>query len=350
MAQEKEKLVGLDIGDHTIKLIQLSEEKDGYSLEKLGGISLHPGAMRAGVIEDEDAVVGAIQTLIQQEEVTEKKAAVGLSGRNVSLHTVWVPEVDQENLEALLAWEGEQYLPFPLDELHLDYRIQGETEENGKRWFQVLLAGIRKTHVESYQNALSRAGLEIAVVDCAPLAMENALAASGIVGESESFALLDIGSQLTNVHVVGGGLSLLSRCILLGGRDYTRAIEKSLSVDYEQAEEIKCGRDSNHPLDTLEEIFEPVSARLASDIQRFFSLYNVVWPDLPIEGIIMSGGGAQLAGLEPQLIKVLGLPMEVANPFARVSFSDKEFDPDFVATMAPVSAVVMGLGVRSPSA
>ncbi len=108
MATDKNGIVGLDIGDHTIKLIQLSEEKDGYSLEKLGGVALHPGAMRAGSIEDEDAVVGAVQTLFQQEEVSEKKVAVALSGRNVSLHTVLVPEVDPENLGALLVWEGEQ--------------------------------------------------------------------------------------------------------------------------------------------------------------------------------------------------------------------------------------------------
>lgn len=347
MEEDRDLLVGLDIGDHAVKLIQLRREEDGFSLEKLGVTELGEGVMRAGEVEEEDRLVDALRELIQGEQVEERRVAVALAGESVALRTVWVPEAEGEKLEALIAWEGEQYLPFPLVESNVDYKIQGETEENGKRWFQVLLVAARTSYVDRYREVLERAGLEPVVLDCAPLALENAFEATGLMERGEGVALLDIGSQLTYIHVVGGGLSLLTRCIRLGGNDYTLSIGEGLAVDFAQAEEMKCGRDPDHSVESLQGLLEPVTDRLASDLGRFFSLYESEWSDLPIRNVILSGGGGQLPGLEGRLAQALGLPVEVANPFARVSFSEQDFDPDFVASMAPLSAVVMGLGVRA---
>ncbi|MFQ5692653.1 MAG: type IV pilus assembly protein PilM [Nitrospinota bacterium] len=347
MADGKDLLVGLDIGDHAIKLIQLRWENDGFSLEKLGTVALEDGVMRAGGIADESALVQAIRGLLEKEEVTQRKVAVALAGNNVALRTVWVPKTDRKEMEALIAWEGEQYLPFPVEESTLDYNIQGETEEDGETWSQVLLAAARRSFVDQYREVLEQAGLQPVVMDCAPLALENGFESSGILEEEEGLALLDIGSQVTCVHLLGGGLSLFTRFVDLGGDDYTRAVAEGLDVDFAKAEEIKCGRDPDHPVDSLSGVLDPVTDRLASITRRIFSTYDAEWPDLPIRGVVLSGGGGQLLGLESQLAKVLGLPVEVANPFARVSFSDEDFDPDFVAAMAPLSAVAMGLGIRS---
>lgn len=348
MADEKRLLVGLDIGDRGIKLIQLRPEKDGFSLERLGMVPLAEGVMRAGEIENEAALVQAIRELMQKEQVEERRVAVGLAGENVALRTVWVPDAGREELGAFIAWEGEQYLPFPLEESTVDCIIQSQSEEDGERWHQVLLASARRSFVNRYRETLERAGLEPVVMDCVPLALENGFQAGGhSEEEGESLALVDIGSQLTCVHLVGGRLSLLARFIRLGGDDYTRAIAEGLSVDPGEAEEIKCGKDPDRPLDSLGGLLDPVTDRLISEMNRFFSLCRAEWPDLPIRDVVLSGGGSQLLGLEGRLAQGLRLPVEIANPFARVSFSDQEFDPDFVAAMAPVSAVAMGLGVRS---
>ncbi|MFQ5912258.1 MAG: type IV pilus assembly protein PilM [Nitrospinota bacterium] len=342
-------LVGLDIGDHAIKLIQLRRERNGYSLERLGAIALAEGVMRAGEIKDEGALVHAVRDLIQRERLEETRVAVALAGENVALRTVWVPDTDQEEMEALIAWEGEQYLPFPLEGSNLDYRIQGETEEEGKRWFQVLLAAARKSFVDRYREVLERAGLDPVIMDCAPLALENGFEAANSIEEGKGLALLDIGSQLTYVHMVGGGLSLMSRCIRLGGDDYTRAIAEGLGVDSPQAEKLKCDRDPNRPVKGLGGLLDPVTDRLASDLRGFLSLYGAEWPDFPLRGVALSGGGGQLRGLRSRLSEAVSLPVQMANPFVRVRFSDREFDPDFVASMAPVSAVAMGLGIHSAS-
>ena len=347
MASKKRLLLGLDIGDHAIKLIQLRWEKDGFSLERLGRGSLDEGVMRAGEIGNEDALIEAIQNLMAKENVEEKKVAVSLSGGSVALRTIWVPETAKEEMESLIAWEGEQYLPAPIEELNLDYVIQGETDEEGKRWLQILLAGARKSFVDRYRDVIRRAGLEPIVMDCTPLALENGFEASGSTNGDDSFLLLDIGSQLTYAHTVSGGLSLLTQHFLLGGDDYTRAIQKGLDVDLERAEEIKFGGDPDHSVGSLSGYLDPVTDRLASDLKRFLSLYEAEWADLPIQSIILSGGGGRLQGLERQLAQTLEFPVEIANPFTQVSFSDQEFDPDFVASMAPVSVIAMGLAVRS---
>jgi len=347
MANQKGLLLGLDIGDHAIKLIQLRWEQDGFSLERLGRGTLDEGVMRAGEIGNEDALIEAIQKLMAQEDVKETRVAVSLSGGGVALRTVWVPETAKEEMESLIAWEGEQYLPSPIEDLNLDYVIQGETDEEGKRWLQVLLAGARKPFVDKYRDVISRAGLKPIVMDCTPLALENGFEASGSTNGDDSFLLLDIGSQLTYAHTVSGGLSLLTHHFLLGGDDYTRAVQEGLDVDFDRAETIKCGGDPDHSVGSLSDYLDPVTDRIASDLKRFLTLYEAEWGNLPIQAIILSGGGGRLQGLEDRLAQTLELPVEIANPFAQVSFSDQEFDPDFVASMAPISVIAMGLAVRS---
>ena len=347
MAEDRDLLVGLDIGDHSVKLIQLRPDRSGFSLERLGLANLGEGVMRAGEIENEEALLRALQELFEQERVEKKRVAVSLSGSGVAIRIVWVPEIDTQEMEALIAWEGEQYLPFPLEEANLDYLIQSEAEEDGQRWFQVLLAGARKTCIDQLRRVLERADLTPIVMDPVPLALENSFEASGAWEEGESTLLLDIGSQMTYAHAVGGGLSLLTQSFPLGGMDYTRAIQEALSLDYERAEETKWGNNPDHPLDTLKEHIDPVTGRLVADLNRFLSLYKAEWPDFPIRTVILSGGGGRLAGLAVDMGNELGIPVEVANPFARVSFSDQEFDRDFVASMAPLSVVAMGLGIRT---
>ncbi len=347
MAEDKDLLVGLDIGDHSVKLIQLRPDHSGFSLERLGLSNLGEGVMRAGAIENEEALIETLQELLERERVEKKRVAVSLSGSGVAIRNVWVPESDTREMEALIAWEGEQYLPFPLEEANLNYLIQGEVEEDGQRWFQVLLAGARKRYIDQLLGVLERADLTPIIMDSVPLALEDGFEASGTWEEDGSALLLDIGSQMTYAHAVGGGLSLLSQSFPLGGMDYTRAIQEALSLDYEKAEETKLGNNPDRPLNTLKEHIDPVTGRLVADLNRFLSLYKEEWPDFPIRAVILSGGGGRLGGLEADMGNELGIPVEAANPFARVSFSDQEFDPDFVASMAPLSVVAMGLGIRN---
>ena len=347
MAEDRDLLVGLDIGDHAVKLIQLRPDRSGFSLERLGLANLGEGVMRAGAIENEETLLRTLQELFEQERVEKKRVAVSLSGSGVAIRIVWVPEIDTQEMEALIAWEGEQYLPFPLEEANLDYLIQSETVEDGQRWFQVLLAGARKRCIDQLRRVLERADLTPIVMEPVPLALENSFEASGAWEEGESALLLDIGSQMTYAHAVGGGLSLLTQSFPLGGVDYTRAIQEALSLDYEKAEETKRGHNPDHSMDTLKEHIDPVTGRLVADLNRFLSLCKAEWPDFPIRTVILSGGGGRLAGLAVDMGNELEIPVEVANPFARVSFSDQEFDPDFVASMAPLSVVAMGLGIRT---
>ena len=124
MTEDMDFLVGLDIGDHAVKLVQLRPGNSGFLLDHLGLSELQEGVMRAGEIVDEAALIGTIQALFRQERVEKKDVAVSLSGSSVAIRNVWVPEINAKDMEALIVWEGEQYLPFPPEEANLDYLVQ----------------------------------------------------------------------------------------------------------------------------------------------------------------------------------------------------------------------------------
>ena len=346
MTEDMDFLVGLDIGDHAVKLVQLRPDNSGFSLAHLGLSCLKEGAMRAGEIIDEVALIGTIQELFRQEEVGKKDVAVSLSGSNVAIRNVWVPEVNAEEMEALIVWEGEQYLPFPPEEANLDYLVQWATEEGGQRWLNVLLAGARKSYIEQLRGVLEQADLNPVIMDYIPLALENCYEVSGAREEGESVLLLDIGSQMTYAHAVRGEFSLFTQSFNLGGMDYTRAIQEAFSLGYQQAEEAKLGNNPDYPLGALQGYIDSITKRLLANLRRCLSFYNLEWPDFPIRAIVLNGGGSLLVGLEADLERELKIPVEVANPFSHVGFSDREFDPDFVTSMAPVLTVAMGLAIR----
>ena len=347
----KQQLVGIDIGTHTVKLVQLKKAGKGYQLLNFGVMPLMPESIVDGTIANPSAVVEAIRNLVRMEKIKSKEVATAISGQSVIVKKIRVPEMTDKELAENIQWEAEQHIPFEISDVNISFqRIPPTDMSNAAADGQtdVLLVAARKSKIEDYQNILIESGLQPVVIDTDIFALENEYEVNNEVGYESVVVLVDIGASTTNINILKGNLTLFQRDIAIGGNMYTSTIRKELSVTYEQAENLKrgIGFDSNVGKDDVLPLMATVSEEICEEIQRSLEFFRSTTADTTIEKMVLSGGCSLIKGLDQFLSSRLGLPVELANPFRNIQYSAKTFDPDYIQAMAPVAAVGIGLALR----
>lgn len=347
----KQPLVGIDIGTHTVKLVQLKKAGKGYQLLNFGMMPLMPESIVDGTIANPTAVVEAIRNLVRMEKIKTKEVATAISGQSVIVKKIRVPEMSDKELAENIHWEAEQHIPFEISDVNIDFqRIPPAAISNAgvDGQIDVLLVAARKSKIEDYQDLLIEAGLHPVVIDTDIFALENEFEMNNGVGDDSVVALVDIGASTTNINIVKGNITLFQRDIAIGGNTYTASIRKELSVTYEQAENLKrgIGFDAKIGKDDVLSLMAAASEDICEEIQRSLEFFRSTTPDTAIERIVLSGGCSLIKGLDQFLSGRLGLPVELANPFQNIQYSEKIFDPEYIQAMAPVAAVGVGLALR----
>lgn len=346
----KQPLVGIDIGTHTVKLVQLKRVGKGYQLLHFGMMPLMPESIVDGIVTNESAVVDAIRNLVQMEKIKTKDVATAISGQSVIVKKIRVPEMTDKELAENIHWEAEQHIPFELSDVNIDFQRLPSTETSEAsldNQVDVLLVAARRSKIEDYQNLLIASGLQPVVVDTDIFALENEFEVNNDLAD-EVVALVDIGASTTNINILKGGITLFQRDIAIGGNKYTAAIREKLSVTYEQAENLKkgAGFDTTIGKEDILPLMATVSEEICEEIQRSLEFFRSTTSDTVIGKMVLSGGCALIKGLDQFLSSQLGLPVELADPFRNVQYSEKTFDPEYIQTMAPVAAVGVGLALR----
>ena len=341
-------LVGLDIGTSSVKAVQLQRSRNRYQLVALGIAPIHPETIVDGVIMDAPTVSSAIQQIFAENKIGVKEVAVSVSGHSVIVKKIKVPRMNKAELREGIAWEAEQHIPYSIEDVNLDFQLLGSSGE-GEGEMDVLLVAVKKDTVNEYLAVISAAGLRGAVVDVDAFALENALEISQDVRPNEVVALANIGAAVTTINVLQGGVSEFTRDSALAGNRYTESLQKSLGLSYEQAEALKMGSAvAGHDFAEARPVIEMVNEELASDIRRSFEFYKSSEQSTAIHRVILSGGCARLAELSSHLSHALELPVEIANPFREITADRKQFDPEYLAYIAPQMAVGVGLALREP--
>jgi type IV pilus assembly protein PilM len=255
--------------------------------------------------------------------------------------------MSNEELAESIQWEAEQYIPFDINDVNLDY-VPLTTPGTGEN-IDVILVAVKKEKINDYSSVISQAGKSAVLVDVDAFAIQNCYEVNYGVNDGKVLALVNIGASVTNVNVISGSSSLFWRDITFGGNQYTDAIQRELNLSFAQAEALKRGEASGeHNIQQVIPILNSVSEDFAGELRKTLDFFSATSGAERVDSIVLSGGGAGALNLESILREKFGIPVEIMNPFKNISFNEKkgQFNPEWVADVAPSMAVAVGLAIR----
>ncbi|MGJ0430298.1 pilus assembly protein PilM [Methylobacter sp.] len=346
--QKQNAVLGVDVSTAAVKLLELSKVGARYRVENYAVASLPQDAIIDKNIANIDVIADAIKVALKQSGSKLKQAAVAVAGSAVMTKIITMPaSLSSDEMEEQIMVEADQYIPYSLDEVNLDFEVQGENENNPDM-VDVLLAASRKENVDDRVEALAKAGLKARVVDVEAFAMENAftLLADQLPDslEGRTIAIADIGATMATLNVLHDCRTVYTREQGFGGRQLTEEIQRRYGLSYEEAGLAKKhgGLPDNYATDVLEPFKRAMVQQIARSLQFFVSSSA----NRGIDSIILAGGCASIPGVEKLVEQSLGVPTYIANPFINMALSNR-VKPQVLSNDAPAMMVACGLALRS---
>lgn len=342
----KKDIVGVDIGSHSIKLVQLRESKGVYHLVSVGIAPLPPEAIVDGAIMDSSTVVEVIGNLVQSLKLKTKAVATSISGHSVIIRKIQLPIMTEEEMEASIQWEAEQYIPFEISEVNIDFQILGPDPKDPSQ-MNVILVAAKKDFVNDYVAVFSECGLAPTVMDIDCFAMENAFESNHEINEDEVVALVNMGSSAMNVNVLKEGVSVFTRDITVGGNMFNEELQKRLGLSEEDAESVKLGGTLDGvEKSSIDEVLADATENLLQEVQRSLDFFSATSSDDKIQRVFITGGVSRFPNVQTLLQERLGINVEILNPFNQVVFDEKQFDTEYIDAIGPLMSVAVGLAMR----
>jgi type IV pilus assembly protein PilM len=340
-------VVGLDIGSSGVKLVELKERKPGdYHLLRVGVEPLSPEAIVDGSIMDSSLVVDAIQKLTQETGAKGSSCATSVSGHSVIIKKIQVPAMPTAELEESIQWEAEQYIPFDINDVRLDYVVLSEGM-TGDDSMEVLLVAVKRDKVNDYVSVISQCGKSPAVVDLDAFAVQNAYEVNHDLDPNKVVALVNMGAGVTNINILAHGATVFWRDISFGGNQFTEALQREYNLSFDQAERVKRGEQVEEcSAAEARAVLDSVSAEMASEIQKTFDFFAATAAEDSVDELMLSGGCAQTPNLQSVLQERFGVRTELMNPLRRIHYRESDFDSQWLQSIAPMLTVAVGLAVR----
>ena len=342
---KKNTLVGLDIGSRSIKAAEIIEGKGSRTLKKFGMIDIPPGTIEDGVINDPESVSDAIRQLFKTYHIKEQNVAVSIGGYSVIVKKINVQNMPEEQLQETIQFEAEQYIPFDISDVNLDFQILGENEHNANQ-MSVFLVAAKKEMVNDYINLVNMAGLNPCIIDVEAFALQN-IFDSNYDAQEENIALIDIGASKTSLNILRGMNSVFMRDVALGCLQINQKIVSLVGCSLEEAEQLKQGeqQDKISPED-LKNIISTVVADWCTEIRRALDFFYSTYPDDQITRIVLSGGGAHIREFRQLLGAETSAQVEIIDPFQNLAIDDSTFDAAYIQQIAPQASICLGLAIR----
>lgn len=341
-------LLGLDISSTSVKLLELSHNNGKYKVESYAVEPLPPNAVVEKNISDVEGVGDAVKRVVGRSKAGSKSAAVAVAGSAVITKTIEMDaELSDPEMENQITVEADQYIPYPLDEVAIDFEVLGLSERNPEQ-VEVLLAACRRENVEMREAALDLGGLAARVVDIEAHAMKRAfdLVKAQLGGDSEELvvAIIDIGATMTTLSVLAEDKAIYTREQLFGGKQLTEEIQRRYSLSFEEAGLAK--KQGGLPDDYEDEVLEPFKEAVLQQVTRSLQFFFSSSQYDDVDYIVLAGGTASIRGLADMIEAKLGTPTLIANPFADMSLASR-VDADSLSNDAPALMIACGLAMRS---
>jgi type IV pilus assembly protein PilM len=294
---------------------------------------------------DSASIVESIRSLVEGLRVKTKNVAVSISGHSVIIKKIIVAAMTEIQLEESIKWEAEQYIPFDIEDVNLDFQILDEPAAPDQ--MAVLLVAAKKDMINDYTAVIEEAGLYPRVVDVDSFAIENAYNLNYESSEDSLVALVNIGAGVMNINILKGGTSAFTRDISIGGRQITEEIQKRMKLTYEEAEALKIKEpEAGTQNAEVEKIISGTAEQMATEVRRSLEFFAASSTGGEIKRVFLSGGCAKIKMLPVLIEERIGIPVEVFNSFAQVDFNPETFDPEYIKQVAPIAAVGVGLALR----
>ena len=344
--RKSKNLVGLDVGSSAVKLVELKEAKDGkFQLIRAGLEPLSPEAIVDGAIMDSSLVVETIARLLASTGVKNQNMAVAVSGHSVIVKKIQLPTMPEEELAESIRWEAEQYVPFDINDVYLDYVVVDPGALGDS--MGVLLVAAKKEKVDDFKNVVTQAGRIPALVDYDAFALQNCYEVNYGIDTTRVIALVNIGASVMNVNILAQGQTVFWRDITFGGNQFTEALQKAFSLNFEQAESLKRGEPvAGQTRSSIEPVLRGVSEDAAAELQKTLDFFQATSGADKVDSIVIAGGGAKVSRLDDVLRDKFGLSVEILNPFRAIPAADRAADPAWLAEVSPALAIAVGLGLR----
>jgi type IV pilus assembly protein PilM len=342
-------VIGLDIGSSAVKAVELKASGKGYRVTAYGIETVPPDAIVDGAIIDAGAVSDAIRRVFDGNKAFKtKEVCASLSGNAVIVKKITLPVMTENELSESIYWEAEQYIPFDIQDVNLDYQILDPgTGANARGSMDVLLVAAKKEKIADYTSVITQSGRTPIIVDVDAFALQNAYEVNYGLDAGRVVVLLNAGASAININILQGDQSVFTRDISMGGNAYTEAVQKELDLPFESAEQLKKGI----PVDgaTFEEaqpVLRAVTENVLLEIQKTFDFFKATASSDQIDRIMLSGGASRVDGFREMVQERFNAPVEEFDPFRAVTWDAKKLGGDSVE-LAATAAVAVGLALRT---
>jgi len=342
---KKKGLIGLDIGSSFIKGAQINDTKEGYELAIFDMVPTHSDVIKDGIITDKAKLAASIKELLQKIGLKKNNAVISISGSSsVIVKKITTPIMTEEELSASMKYEVEQYVPFNINDVEIDFQILGSSAEEGQ--MDVVLVAVNKKVMNDYVDAIKMAGLDVAIVDADSFAICNAYEVNYDMFETNIISLVNIGASTTSINVLRNGVPIYTKYSDIGSNRHTEALERSTGVSREDAERLKRGQlIENVSTEVVQEIINSASDQIYAEIFRAFEYFKGIVGEEEISKIILSGGAALVKGFPEMMEERLGINVEVMDPFRQIKIHGN-LDSSYLKDIAPMAAIAVGLAIR----
>ncbi len=342
---KKDTLVGLDIGSRTIKVGEVEPSADGPILKKFGTLDISLDLVGEDGIKDPEGLGDSIRQLFKLYGVREQNVAVSVGGYSVIVKKITVNNMSEEELQETIHLEAEQYIPFDISDVNLDFQILGASDLNPNQ-MSVLLVAAKKDMINDYLNVLGIAGLNPCIIDVDAFALQNIYETNYDTG-GDCVALIDIGATKTSLNILKGEDSVFMRDVSLGCGQINQKIAAQIDCTMEEAEDVKMNPDQDKiPSDDLREIESSVITDWTTEIRRALDFFYSTYPDDQIQKVALSGGGSKIKEFVKLLAVQTSSNVSIINPFERFIIDENRLDTSYLETMGPQAAICMGLSIR----
>ncbi len=334
-------LLGLDIGTSAVKAVELARHDQEIRLKRAQMAAINPELVADGAIADSAGLAAALSGLLGASAKRQRTAAA-VSGHSVFVRPIVMPAMSDAELATAIQTEAVQHVPFPIEEVQLDYQVL-DFREGGQ--MEVLLVAAKKEKIANTTEALTRAGLQPTIMDHDPLALANCYEYNYQPTPETAAALLHVGASQTHFNVMRGAVPCFTRDISAGGNQYTDALQKEFSLTFEEAEAVKLGRSSSVSESKRLEVMQTITEMLRRELRKMLDFFRTENGRIAIGQLYLSGGGARVAGLEEMLQQEMSVPVEWLDPFRRIR-AEGELPAGNLQQIAPRMAVAVGLALR----
>ena len=341
-------VVGLDIGSSAVKAVELKAAGKGFKVVAFAIQPVPPDSIVDGAIIDGAAVADAIRRVFENKAFKTKEVAASLSGNAVIVKKINLPIMTESELAESIYWEAEQYIPFDIQDVNLDYQIltAGVGAESAGT-MDVLLVAAKKEKIADYTGVISQAGRVPVVVDVDAFALQNAYEMNYGLEPDAVVVLLNAGASAININILTGDQSLFTRDISIGGNAYTEAVQKELNLPFDSAEQAKRGElvDGVNAEDVTP-VLHAMTENVLLEIQKTFDFFKATASSDRIDKIVLSGGASRVDGFAAALQERFSTAVESFDPFKKIAFDAHKLGVVDAEALIPTVAVAVGLALR----